>query len=97
MLTNGSGYGFNAGMNPIRKLSLSGGYSKVNTGSTAPTVSSTATSSALTFFTTYQVRKLNMTAGYVRVTQGVSFGGVVSPPSTYTSYNVGIQRWFNFF
>ena len=43
----------------------------------------------------YKVRKLWITGGYLKLQQGFSISG--QPPASYSSFFVGITRWFKFF
>jgi hypothetical protein len=41
------------------------------------------------------MRKISLGAGYTKVMQGIGTGTLGSTPQNYTTYYIGIQRWFN--
>lgn len=89
------GWGLNAGATPIRRLTISAGYSKSN-GHTIDPLLTTATSNELiNAVMQYRLRKIFLNAGYTRLRQTVGAQG--TQPIKVTSYFIGFSRWFNFF
>jgi hypothetical protein len=43
----------------------------------------------------YQFRQLGLNGGYTRLVQGFSASG--TPPANFSSFYIGVYRWFNFF
>lgn len=43
----------------------------------------------------YQFRQLGLNGGYTRLVQGFSASG--TPPADFSSFYIGVYRWFNFF
>jgi hypothetical protein len=93
LLTNGTALGFTVSGSPVNKLSVNANFSKSQSSLTSPSLDTTSTSKTYTFFTQYQLRKVSLGAGYTKVMQGINTVGGV--PSDFTSYYIGIQRWFN--
>lgn len=95
LLVNGSSMGITASASPVDRLSLNANFSKALSSMTGPTLDSTGSSKAFTFYTQYQMRKISLGAGYTKVMQGIGTGTLGSTPQNYTTYYIGIQRWFN--
>ncbi len=93
ILFNGSSYGGGASLTPIRRLSLSGTFSRA----ISDTLSTTYSRNNTEIFNAqlqYRLRRIGLLAGYTRFTQGISAIGL---PVNSTSYFVGVSRWFDFF
>ena len=95
ILFNGSSYGGGATLTPIRRLSVSGTYSRA----ISDTLSSSSTYSRnnteiLNAQMQYRLRRISLVAGYTRFTQGIS---AIGAPVNSTSYFAGVSRWFDFF
>lgn len=93
ILFTGSSYGGGASIEPIRRLSLSGTFSR----SISDTLSNVYSNNNTEIFNAqlqYRLRRISLLAGYTRFTQGISALGL---PVNSTSYFVGVSRWFNFF
>lgn len=95
LLNTGSSYSFSFSANPTRRLSISTGYTKSINDGLAGTVATNGASRTYLAFTTYQVRKMQFTAGYTNLNQFVSASGL--PAASYSNFYVGIQRWFKAF
>ncbi len=89
------GWGLNAGASPLRRLTVSAGYSKSN-GHTIDPLLATATSNELVnMVVQYRLRKIYLNGGYTRLRQSVATAN--AQPIMVTSYFVGFSRWFSFF
>jgi hypothetical protein len=96
-LTVYSGNGINVGASasPIRNLTIAGSYSRSLNNTLSSGVASRNRSEQLYGQVQYHLRRLNLLAGYTRLTQGISAAGTA--PTSETSYFVGVSRWFKFF
>ena len=92
---NGKFYSIGASTNPVYGLVLSGTYSKTNSSTLAASAFSQNSTAQLNTMLQYKVRKLWITGGYLKLQQGFSITG--QPAASYSSFFVGITRWFNFF
>jgi hypothetical protein len=95
VLYSGRSYSVGVGSSPIRGLTLSANYAKALSVTNSNSTASNNNYENVYFLLTYQVRKLNFQAGYLRLVQGFSVSG--TPQTIVGSYFVGISRWFNFF
>ncbi len=95
VLYNGNSCSFGLGSNPVRGLTFSATYAKALSATTSNALLSNNNTQNMFFVMTYQVRKLNIQAGYTRIDQGFSIAG--NSPTNTGSFYVGISRWFNFF
>ena len=95
LLDTGSSYGVNFTANPLRRFSIGASFQRAINDSLGVATPTNADSKVMNFFTTYQFRKLVLTAGYSNLNQFVSASGF--PAANYTNYYAGIQRWFKFF
>ncbi len=93
ILFSGSSYGGGLSLTPLRRLSISGAFSRAisNTLSTTDSHNNTEIFNAQM---QYHLRRIGLQAGYTRFTQGIS---AIGTPVNTTSYFVGMTRWFNFF
>ncbi len=92
---NAKSYGGGVSWTPVRRMVLSGTYSRsLSDTLTGPTFSKNDTE---IFYgqLQYRLRRISLLAGFTRFTQSISASGV--PPGTVTSYYGGISRWFDFF
>ena len=90
-----SGWGFGGGAEPVRRLIVSASYSKGNGSTIDPLLSIYNNNTLINSMMLYQLRKVNLHAGYTRLMQNLGVTGAT--PVRLTSYYVGITRWFNFF
>jgi hypothetical protein len=95
VLFNGTSYGAGIGASPIRNLTISASYARAFSDTRSMSSSSSNSNENVNALVLYQFRRLNFTAGYVRLTQGFSLSG--NQPTMVGSYYFGISRWFNFF
>lgn len=89
----GSSYGGGISATPVRRMVISGSFSRA----ISDTIASTTSHNNTEIFNAqlqYHLRRIGLQSGYTRFTQGVSAIGV---PANNTSYFVGITRWFDFF
>jgi hypothetical protein len=89
----GSDYGGGFAVTPLRRLSISGSYSRAISNTLASTVSHNDTE-VINAQMQYHLRKIGLQAGYLRFTQGIS---AIGAPVNTTSFYVGMTRWFDFF
>ena len=80
-------------MTPLRKLMISGSFSRAISNTLGQTLSHNDTE-VYNAQMQYHLRRIGLQAGYTRFTQGISAVGV---PQSTTSYFVGFSRWFDFF
>jgi hypothetical protein len=92
---NGKTYAFGASTNFLHGLVLSGSYSRTKSGTVASSAFSENTTAQLITTLQYKVRQLWITGGYLKLQQGFSITG--QPPTSYSSYFIGVTRWFKFF
>lgn len=89
----GSSYGGGISATPLRRLVLSGSFSRAISNTIASTTSHNNTE-IFNAQLQYHLRRIGVQAGYTRFTQGIS---AIGAPANNTSYFVGITRWFDFF
>ncbi len=92
LLINGTSYGVSGSVSPFRKMVISGNYTHAQSMTTSTSLSSANSSQILSINAQYQFRKMQFTGGYTHLMQGVGASG--TPPTNFSSYYVGIQRWF---
>ena len=95
VLYGGTSYSYSIGSSPIHRLTLSASYSRGDTNTGSGPSGTTNTSETINTIIQYQFRKMDVSAGYSRLTQGFSASGTV--PQTVTAYYINISRWFKFF
>lgn len=93
ILFNGSNYGGGISATPIKRLTLSGSFSRGISNTIAATESRNNTE-VFNAQMQYHMRQIGLNAGYTRFTQGIS---AIGAPVNSTTYFVGISRWFDFF
>jgi hypothetical protein len=93
ILYSGSNYGGGISVTPVRRLSISGTFSR-SISDTIAALSSNNNTQVFTGQMQYHLRRIGLQAGYLRFTQGIS---AIGAPATSTSFFVGFTRWFNFF
>ena len=89
------GWGLNAGATPIRRLTISAGFSKSNGHTTDPLLTTATNNELINAVMQYRLRKIFVNAGYTRLSQTVGTPG--TQPINVTTYFIGFSRWFNFF
>jgi hypothetical protein len=89
----GSSYGGGVSVTPLRRLIISGSFSRAISNTVGQTISHNNTE-IFNAQLQYHVRRIGVQAGYTRFAQGIS---AVGAPANSTAYFVGISRWFDFF
>ncbi len=89
------GWGFNIGLTPIKRLTISGGFAKSNGDTIAPLLTTYNNNELINAVMQYRLRKIYLNGGYTRLQQSLGVPG--SSPIMVTSYYIGFSRWFNFF
>jgi hypothetical protein len=95
ILFGGDSYGGAISATPLRKLSVSGSFSRAISNTLSNTTDSRNNTEIFNFQMQYHLRKIGILSGYTRFTQGISAGG--APPGTANSFFIGVSRWFDFF
>ena len=90
---DGSSYGGGIAVTPVKRLSISGSFSRAISDTIAATTSHNNTE-IFNAQMQYHLRRIGLQAGYTRFTQGIS---AVGAPANTTTYFVGVTRWFDFF
>lgn len=93
ILFSGSSYGGGFSVTPLRRLVVSGSFSRAISDTIAATTSHNNTE-IFNAQMQYHLRRIGLQAGYTRFTQGIS---AIGAPANTTSYFVGMTRWFDFF
>jgi hypothetical protein len=92
---NGKSYSFGMSTTPIHGLVLSGTYSRTRSNTLASSAASENTTAQINTMLQYRLRQLWITGGYLKLQQGFTITGL--PPTSDSSFFIGITRWFNFF
>ncbi|HUA15319.1 MAG TPA: hypothetical protein VMG31_08465 [Verrucomicrobiae bacterium] len=95
IIYGGKSYSAGFASAPMKRMTISATYSKVNSNTTFDSAASTNQSDQFNAFMQYQVRKMYVTGGFSRLEQGFSISG--APPEVISSFYIGVSRWFNFF
>jgi hypothetical protein len=95
ILYNGSNYGANVSVFPVKHMSISTAWSKSLSNTTSPSLLTNSGNTNYYGLATYEYRKLLFQAGFTKFNQSISTSG--TPPSMLTSYSFGISRWFKGF
>ena len=91
---SGASWGGGVSVTPVRRLVLSGAFSRAISNTESNSVFSHNDMEIFNSQLQYHFRRIGIQAGYTRFTQGISVLGL---PATSTSYFVGFTRWFDFF
>ncbi|HWR35233.1 MAG TPA: hypothetical protein VN622_05110 [Clostridia bacterium] len=92
---NGRSYTVGVNASPLKRMTISGYYSKIKSDTLSHALFSMNDGDRLTSQLEYRLRKLSLRAGYTRTGQLVSASG--APSTVVNSYYFGISRWFNVF
>jgi hypothetical protein len=92
---NARNWGINASTRVFQRLSVSGGYTNVNSDSKLGPVATLANGHRYFARTEYRLRRFSIQGGFSRVEQGVST--IPGGPRTTNSYYISFSRWFNVF
>ena len=93
ILFSGSSYGGGISVTPIKRMSISGSFSR----SISNTMAATDSHNNTEIFNAqlqYHLRRIGLQAGYTRFTQGIS---AIGAPVNSTTFFVGATRYFDFF
>lgn len=93
LLVNGTSYSFTATATPLRLWTINTTFSKAQNSTLTPSIFSNNSTKAVTVYTQYQMRKISLVGGYTNLVQGVGATSIL--PANYSSFYVGIQRWFH--
>jgi hypothetical protein len=91
LTTSGKSYSVSTS-GSFRKLTLTGAYTNAKELTSTPTVNSANSTTVLFANASYPWRKMGFDAGYTYLKQGVGASGTA--PVSYSTYYIGIQRWF---
>jgi hypothetical protein len=91
---NGKSYGAGGSLSLVPRMELTVNYYNSTNTTLAGLKTTYGTSRVLNSRFRYPMRKLNFNGGYTRISQLVNTTG---RPVTYSTYYVGISRWFNLF
>jgi hypothetical protein len=94
LLSSGKSYSFTGTSNPMRRLVISGAFTKATSDVTGGPLDSLSATRIITAFTEYQFRKMSFGGGYTNLVQNIGTTGL---PANYSSFYIGIQRWFRAF
>ncbi len=95
ILYNGTSYGANVSVFPVKHMAISTAWSKSLSDTTSPQLLSNNGNTNYYGLATYEYRKLLFQAGFTKFNQSISTSG--TPPTMLTSYSFGISRWFKGF
>jgi hypothetical protein len=95
VLYGGKSYSFSASAAPVRGFTASVSYAKSLSNISNLGVTSFNNYEQDNAYLQYQFRQLGVNGGYTRLVQGFSASG--TPPANFSTFFVGIYRWFNFF
>jgi hypothetical protein len=95
ILFGGSSYGGGFSATPLRRLTLSGTFSRALSNTLSNSTNSHNNTEIFNAQLQYHLRRIGLLSGYTRFTQGVSASG--APSGTANSYFIGVSRWFDFF
>ncbi|MGB8064068.1 MAG: hypothetical protein WCF26_19405 [Candidatus Sulfotelmatobacter sp.] len=94
LLENSSSYTIVGSATPINRWTMNVNYSKAMYDTTTPALYSSNWSKVLTAYTTCQFRQMSIGGGYTLLMQSVGAGSTGALPASFSSFYVGIQRWF---
>lgn len=95
VIYGGESYAFSASTTPLRRLTISAAYSHSDFNTTNTGVGYSTKTEQYNVLVQYQFRKMYFTGGVTHLSQGFPTVGTV--PAEFTSYYLGLSRWFNFF
>ena len=95
VLYGGTSYSFSATAAPKRGFNAALSYVKSKSNFDNVGVTSWNNYEQENAYLQYQFRQLGLNGGYTRFVQGFSASG--SPPANFSSFYIGVYRWFNFF
>ncbi len=95
ILFSGDSYGGGLSATPVRRLIISGSFSRALSDTLSEVTNSRNNTEVFNAQLQYHLRRIGVLAGFTKFTQGVSASG--APPGTANSFFVGVSRWFDFF
>jgi hypothetical protein len=95
ILFNGDSYGGGISATPVRRLSISGSFSRAISNTLSDATNSRNNTELFNAQVQYHLRRIGVLGGFTRFSQGISAAG--TPPGTANSFFVGVSRWFDFF
>jgi hypothetical protein len=95
ILFSGNSYGGGISTTPVRRLTISGTFSRALSDTLSDVTASRNNSEIFNTQLQYHLRRIGLLAGYTRFSQSISAAN--APPGTANSYFVGVSRWFDFF
>jgi hypothetical protein len=95
ILYGGDSYGGGITAAPVRRLTISGTFSRALSNTVSGPTNSRNNTEIFNAQVQYHLRRIGLLSGFTRFTQGVSASG--APPGTANSYFIGVSRWFDFF
>jgi hypothetical protein len=95
IIYDGTSYGVNLSVNPVKRMVISTSWTRSLSGTTSPLLLSNNGSTNYYGLATYQYRKLLFSAGFTKFNQTISSSNTL--PSMLTSYSFGVSRWFKGF
>ena len=95
ILFSGDSYGGGLSATPVRRLTISGSFSRALSNTLSDVTNSRNNTEVFNAQLQYHLRRIGVLAGYTKFNQGISASG--APPGTANSYFIGVSRWFDFF
>ncbi len=95
VLYGGTSYSFSASAAPVRNFNASASYVKSQTNLNNTGITSWNNYEQENIYLQYQFRQVGLNGGYTRLVQG--FSASTTAPANFSSFYIGVYRWFNFF
>jgi len=95
VMYGGTGYSFGASVSPWRNFSASFAWVKSQNTLNNLGLTSWNNYEQQNAYVQYRFRQLGVNGGWTRFEQGFSASGL--PPASFSSFYIGVYRWFNFF
>jgi len=95
VLYGGTSYSFSAAAAPVRNFTSSYSYVKSQNNLNNLGLTSSNNFEQQNAYFQYQFRQLGVNGGYTHLVQG--FSASLTAPASFSSFYIGVYRWFNFF
>jgi len=95
VIFSGSSYGGGISVEPLRRLTFSGTFSRSLSNTLSNSIESCNNTELFNLQMRYRIRRIGVQAGFTRFDQGISASGLA--PGSVNSFYAGISRWFDFF
>jgi hypothetical protein len=95
VLYGGESYGATLSGSPIRHMTAAASWVKSKTNLNNLGVASSNNYESANVYAQYQFRQMGINGGYTHLSQGFSASG--TSPASFSSFYIGVYRWFNFF